>query len=77
MMTNRNASNFTVYAIIKRNVQVNDTNVTRGKELLNFIMSSLLLSKTCIFAHNVGNENSVIFRIGMSLESLQYLDKPF
>ena len=47
-----------------------------------FIMSSILLSKTDIgfklfLAHNVMYDNSVTFRIGMSLESLQYLDKQF
>ena len=42
-------------------------------------MSSLLLSKTDIgtelfsFAHNVRNGNSLTLRIGMALESLQYL----
>ena len=45
----------------------------------NFIMSFLLLSKTDIglnpfFAHNVRYGNSVSFRIGVALESLQYLD---
>ena len=42
-------------------------------------MSSILLSKADIclkpfFAHNVKYGNDVTFRIGMALESLQYLD---
>ena len=58
---------------------VRDINVTRDKTLPDFIMSSLLLSKTNIglklfFAHNVKYGNSVTFRIGMALESLQNLD---
>ena len=47
--------------------------------LPDFIMSSLLLSKTDIdlkknFAHNVRYGNSVTFRIWVALEKLQYLD---
>ena len=42
-------------------------------------MSSILLSKSDIglklfFAHNVKYGNDVTFRIGVALESLQYLD---
>ena len=44
-----------------------------------FIMSSFLLSKTNIclklfFDHNVRYGNSVTFRVGVILESSQYLD---
>ena len=54
-------------------------NVTRGKTLSDFIMSSLLLSKTDIglklfFAHNSRYGNSVTFRIWVALKKLQYLD---
>ena len=47
--------------------------------LSDFIMSSLLLSKTDIglklfFAHNVRYGNSVTFRNWVALEYLQYLD---
>ena len=47
--------------------------------LPEFIMSSLLLSKTDIglkhfFAHNVRYGNFVTFRIGVALESLHNLD---
>ena len=48
--------------------------------LPDFIMSSFLLSKTDIcsklffFDHNVRYGNSVTFRIGVVLESSQYLD---
>ena len=50
-----------------------------AKTLPDFIMSSLLLSKTDVrlkhfFAHNVRYGNFVTFRIGVTLESLQYLD---
>ena len=50
-----------------------------AKTLPVFIMSSLLLSKTDVslkffFAHNVRYGNFVNFRIGVTLESLQYLD---
>ena len=50
-----------------------------GKTLPDFIMSSFLLSKTDIcsklfFDHNVRYGNSVTFRIGVVLESSQYLD---
>ena len=43
-------------------------------------MSSIVLSKTEIglklfFAHKVRYGNSVTFKIGVALESLQYLDK--
>ena len=58
---------------------VRDINVTRGKTLPDFIMSSLLLSKTDIglklfYAHNVKYGNSVTLRIGVASESLQNLD---
>ena len=47
--------------------------------LPDFIMSSLLLSKTDVrlkhvFAHYVRYGNFVTFRIRVTLESLQYLD---
>ena len=47
--------------------------------LPDFIMPSLLLSKTDVrlkhfFAHNVRSGNFVTLRIGVTLESLQYLD---
>ena len=47
--------------------------------LPDFIISSLLLSKTDIgfklfFTHNVRYGNSVTFRILVALEYLQYLD---
>ena len=51
-----------------------------AKTLPDFIMSSLLLSKTDIrfkhffFAHNVRYGNSVTFRTWVALEYLQYLD---
>ena len=53
--------------------------VTRGKKLTDFIMSSILLSKTDIcsklfFDHNVRYGNSVTFRIWVVLEASQYLD---
>ena len=58
---------------------VHDNNVTRGKKLTDFIMSSILLSKMDIcsklfFDHNVRYGNSVTFRIGVVLEASQYLD---
>ena len=54
-------------------------NVTRGKTLLDFVMSFQLLSKADIglkkiFAHNVKYGYSVTLRIGVALESLQHLD---
>ena len=56
---------------------VHDNNVTRGKKLTDFIMSSILLSKTDIYSklffdHNVRYGNSVTFRIGVVLEASQY-----
>ena len=59
---------------------MHDNNLTRGKKLPDFIMSSFLLSKTDIcskfffFDHNVRYGNSVTFRIEVVLESSQYLD---
>ena len=58
---------------------MHDIYVTRGKTLPDFIMSSLLLSKTDIglkhfFSHNVSYGNSVTFRIWVALEFLQYFD---
>ena len=52
----------------------------KAKTLPDFIMSSLLLSNAYIdfnpifFAHNVRYGNSVTFKIGVTVESLQYLD---
>ena len=59
--------------------RVHDNNVTRGKRLYVFIMSSLFLSKTGIglklfFDHNVRYGSSVTFRIGVASESLKNLD---
>ena len=56
-----------------------DNNVTRGKTLYAFIMSSLFLSKTGIdlklfFDHNVRYGSSVTFKIGVASDSLQNLD---
>ena len=50
-----------------------------AKTLPDFIMSSLLLSKTDVrlkhfFAHNVKYGYFVTFRIGVTSESLQYFD---
>ena len=50
-----------------------------AKTLPDFIMSSLLLSKTNVrlklfFAHNVKYGNFVTYRIGVTSESLQYFD---
>ena len=66
---------------MSKNRDVHDINVTRGKTLPDFIMSSLLLSKTDIglklfFAHNVRYGNFVTFRIWVALEYLQYPDNP-
>ena len=50
------------------------------KTFPDFIKSSLLISKTDVklniffFAYNVRYGNFVTFRIGVTLESLQYLD---